>query len=113
MIHPNPLGKWTSEDTPSEYFHSWAGQLEYCLVHICLQTMQQYTRYWPWYWFGAQNSLALYLIHPSYSPFVDHPHLGNPKMFLDWDKRNVPEGQEHFVDENFLPRNKPWEKDYK
>ena len=95
--------RWTSEDTYSEYFHTCEGQLEYWLMWMFLGAMRQFQSRAPLFWSGAQNEMYLYLIHPSFSPFVDHPLLGHPKMPLAWRMSNVPEGQRHLVDENFLP----------
>ena len=98
------MDKWTSDDTFSEYFHTWEGQMEYWLMWIFVGAMKRHQHCFPLFWFGAENEMYLYLIHPSYSPFVDHPSLGHPKMPLEWSMRNVPKGQEHLVDENFLPK---------
>src|SRR5690349_1894705 len=98
--------KWISDDYFSEYYYTWEGQLEYWLMQIFYGAMTKYTRLFPPFWCGAWNEMALYLNHPSYSPFVDHPRLPK-KMSLQWCMSNVPEGQEHLVDENFLPRSIP------
>lgn len=95
-------GSWTAEDYFSEYFHTWEGQMEYWLMWIFYGAMKQFPS--PPFWFGAQNDMALYLIHPSYSPFVDHPRLGSPKMPLKWSMKNPPPEQRHLLDENFLPK---------
>jgi len=98
------MDKWTSQDTFSEYFHTWEGQVEYLLMCIFLGAMRKHQYSFPMCWFGAQNDMELYLIHPSFSPFVDHPFLGRPKTPLKWRMNNIPKDQRHLVDENFLPR---------
>lgn len=94
---------WSSEDTFSEYYNSLGGQIEYFLMCFCLAAMRKNSRNQPPFWYGAQNAMHLYLIHASYSPFVDAP-WSHKKQSSSWNMTEVPEGQEHLVDENFLPR---------
>lgn len=97
------LEPWTSEDVPSEYFNTCAGKLEFFVVCFLYGGMRKISPFAPMFWYGAENEMALYLIHPSYSPFVDHPRLGHPKRPLEWNMTKVPKGQENLVDENFIP----------
>lgn len=98
---------WSIPDTTfSEYYNTLQGQIEYWLLWAMLGQMSYRAgrSNFPMFWYGAENSIGLYLEHCSYSPFLDNPRLGHPKMILAWDMRNVPEGQESSVDENFIPR---------
>lgn len=99
------LMEWSIPDTTfSEYYETLHGQIEYWLLWAFLGQMKRQYRF-PLFWFGAQNSIDLYLEHVSYSPFLDHPEYGRPtKEVISWDMRDVPEGQEDLVDENYIPR---------
>lgn len=99
--------EWSIPNTfYSDYFHTLHGQLEYWILWAFCGHMERYGKWMktPPFWCGAENSIGLYLEHPSYSPFLYHPVYGNPKESLKWDMRNVPEGQDHEVDENFIPK---------
>lgn len=98
--------EWSIPDTfYSDYFYTLHGQIEYWLLWAMMGYMKRKGLWMrtPMFWYGAQNSIGLYLEHCHYSPFLDNPRHGHPKASLDWDMRNVPEGQEHEVDENFIP----------
>jgi hypothetical protein len=98
--------EWSIPDTfYSDYLYTLQGQLEYMVLWFIKEKMKGKWNRTPMFWYGAQNDIALYLEHPAYSPFLYNPRHGNPKMPLDWDMRNVPAGQEHLVDENYLPKN--------
>jgi len=102
------LGRWLVDDTFSEYYHTVGGQIEYWLLVVCLGALKRYNGYTSPFWFGAENRVHLYLIHPSYSPFVNNPRLpgpGCPKMEIEpWRMDNPPEGQEGELDEDFIPK---------
>lgn len=103
-VEQNWRDKWSDSDTFTEYFSSLEGQIEYWIVMICYGAFEKNTRRFPMFWYGAQNSLHLYLIHPCYSPFVTNPSYEVKDKFpIEWSLYKVPEGQEHLVDENFLP----------
>lgn len=96
--------EWSIPDTTySEYYETLHGQIEYWLLYVLLGQRRRIYGFPP-FWFGALNSMILYLEHVSYSPFIDHPKYGHPKAELDWDMRDVPEGQEDLIDENYLPK---------
>jgi len=98
---------WSGEG-PNDYLHSFEGQVEYWLVQILAGSFSKVISRTPWYWFGGYNEIQLYLSHPSYSPFFDWGPvnsclMGKGKQPLTWRVDDIPEGQEHMVDENFIP----------
>lgn len=97
--------QWTAHDTPSKYYHSFAGQFEYMLMRFFSSEMNRIARQTPLFWSGAGNAIELYIIHPSYSPFVNNEWSpeGKRRQITMWKMDDVPEGQEDTVDENFIP----------
>lgn len=79
---------------PSAYFHTLWGQLEYWLLGMLLEAESRVYPPLPIYFCGACNSIALYLSHPSYSPFVQPFSWarGEPLGTSTWDLR------QHIVD---------------
>lgn len=64
----------------------------------------------PWFWYGTENRISLYLVHPDYSPFWDWDdeswNRRGKKLTSreEWEVPydSIPEGQKELVDKESL-----------